>query len=63
MYIVNRKKGEKFRIGDAIVTVLSNQRVKLGVEAPPEVKVERLDDSSLSSEPNDCDKPVSGTDG
>lgn len=42
MKIFNRKKGEKIKIGQAVITILSNTRVKVGIEAPPEVKVERV---------------------
>jgi carbon storage regulator CsrA len=42
MQVIKRKLGERIKIGDAIVTILSSARVKVGVEAPKEIKVERL---------------------
>lgn len=44
MLVITRRTGERFRIGDDVyVTVLSctGHRVRIGVEAPPEVKVVR----------------------
>jgi len=44
MLVLTRKLGENIRIGDAIkITVLEvrSGQVKLGIEAPPEVKVHR----------------------
>lgn len=40
MYVINRRKGEQIKIGDTVITVLSNQRVKLGVQASKDVRVE-----------------------
>lgn len=42
MHIINRKKGEKIKVGDAVIVILSTGRVKIGIEAPPEIKVERV---------------------
>jgi len=44
MLVLTRKLGENIRIGDAVkITVLEvrSGQVKLGIEAPPEVKVHR----------------------
>ena len=44
MLVLTRKLGENIRIGDSIkITVLEvrSGEVKLGIEAPPEVKVHR----------------------
>ncbi len=44
MLILTRKLGESIRIGDSVkVTVLAvrSGQVKLGIDAPPEVKVHR----------------------
>ncbi len=44
MLVLTRKLGEKIRIGDSVkITVLEvrSGQVKLGIEAPPEVKVHR----------------------
>lgn len=44
MLVITRKLGENIRIGDSIkITVLEvrSGQVKLGIEAPPDVKVHR----------------------
>lgn len=44
MLVLTRKLGENIRIGDSVkITVLEvrSGQVKLGIEAPPEVKVHR----------------------
>jgi carbon storage regulator len=44
MLVLSRKQGEKLRIGDAVViTVVSTKegRVRLGIEAPPDVSILR----------------------
>ena len=44
MLVLTRKLGENIRIGDAVkITVLEvrSGQVKLGIEAPPDVKVHR----------------------
>ena len=44
MLVLSRKKGEVIRIGDdVVITILESDagRVKVGIEAPPEVKVLR----------------------
>lgn len=57
MYVLNRKSKERLQIGDTIITILSNARVKLGIEAPSDVRVVRLgpaaevSDDVLPSEP------------
>lgn len=60
MLVLSRKKGERLRIRDDIfVTVLSTKgdRVKLGIEAPRDVKVLRDElPSGEDQEPADADK-------
>ncbi len=44
MLVITRKLGENIRIGDAVKIVVLEVRsgqVKLGIEAPPDVKVHR----------------------
>lgn len=44
MLVLTRKRGENIRIGDSVkITVIEVRpgQVKLGIEAPPEVKVHR----------------------
>src|SRR5581483_7346980 len=44
MLVLSRKLGEKIRIGDAItvqVLALAGNRVRLGIEAPPDVEIFR----------------------
>lgn len=44
MLVLSRKVGEKLVIGDGIVITVSRvagQRVSIGIEAPPEVRVVR----------------------
>lgn len=41
MLIFSRKRLETIKIGNATITVLSQGRAKIGVEAPREVKVLR----------------------
>ena len=44
MLVLSRKKGEVIRIGeDVVITILESDtgRVKVGIKAPPEVKVLR----------------------
>ena len=46
MLVLSRKKGEVIRIGDDVVsTILESDtgRVKVGIDAPPEVKVLRAE--------------------
>lgn len=43
MLVLSRKVGEMIRIGDVSVAVIEirGDKVRLGIEAPPEVKVHR----------------------
>jgi carbon storage regulator len=43
MLVLSRKVGEKLIVGDAVIIIndISGDKVKLGIEAPPEVKVLR----------------------
>lgn len=44
MLVLTRRRGENIRIGDAIkiaVLEIHSGQVKLGIEAPPEVKIHR----------------------
>lgn len=45
MLLIRRNAGESVRIGDALVTVLTvaGGRVTLGITAPRDVPIERLD--------------------
>lgn len=46
MLVVKLKRGERVRIGEAVVTLLPSSRdgrVKLGIAAPLEIVVRRLD--------------------
>ncbi len=46
MLVLSRKKGEAIRIGDdVVITILESDtgRVKVGIDAPPEVKVLRAE--------------------
>lgn len=45
MLVLSRKKGEKLVIGNAVVTVkwIRGNRVQIGIEAPREIPVKRLD--------------------
>jgi carbon storage regulator len=60
MLVLSRKLGEKLLIGDDItvsVTFIKGNRVKLGIEAPPHVRVVRgelkpLADDAPRQEPN-----------
>lgn len=57
MFVINRKKGEQIKIGDTVITILSNQRVKLGVQASKETRVEivkKVNDEVLQSERQDA---------
>lgn len=51
MLVLSRKQAERIRLGDSIVVTIvrvSGDKVRLGIEAPPEVVVLRdeLDDES-----------------
>ena len=46
MLVLSRKKGEAIRIGDdVVITILESDtgRVKVGIDAPPEVKALRAE--------------------
>ena len=70
MLVLTRKLGENIRIGDAVkITVLEvrSGQVKLGIEAPPEVKVHREEIYARIQEENrkaaaQQQPPVAGTD-
>ncbi|MBW3599858.1 MAG: carbon storage regulator [Planctomycetes bacterium] len=54
MLVVNRRAGERVYVGeDVVITVCATRRghVRLGIAAPPEVRIlrEELSDHSLSS--------------
>lgn len=44
MLVLSRTLGEGIQVGDVLVKVLDvrGQRVKLGIEAPPERRIERV---------------------
>ena len=51
MLVISRKSGEKFRIGEDVaiaVLEISGSRVVLGIEAPRDIPVRRLDQRSTS---------------
>lgn len=55
MLVLTRKLGENIRIGDSVkITVLEvrSGQVKLGIDAPPEVKVHREEIYKLIQEEN-----------
>jgi len=71
MLVLTRKLGENIRIGDSVkITVLEvrSGQVKLGIEAPPEVKVHREEIYARIQEENrkaaaaQQRPPVTGTD-
>ena len=69
MLVLTRKLGENIRIGDAVkITVLEvrSGQVKLGIEAPPEVKVHREEIYARIQEENRkaaaAQKPAAGPD-
>ncbi len=56
MLILSRKVGEKIVIGDGITVVVSRvsgDRVTLGLEAPPEVRILRGELSPFDRKPNE----------
>jgi len=69
MLVLTRKLGENIRIGDTVkITVLEvrSGQVKLGIEAPPEVKVHREEIYARIQEENRRaagQKPAPGTGG
>lgn len=74
MLVLTRKLGENIRIGDSVkITVLEvrSGQVKLGIEAPPEVKVHREEIYARIQEenrraqrgkPGETEPPSSGSD-
>ena len=74
MLVLTRKLGENIRIGDTVkITVLEvrSGQVKLGIEAPPEVKVHREEiyariqeenRRALGSKPEAAGKPAKNED-
>jgi carbon storage regulator len=66
MLVLTRKLGENIRIGDAVkITVLEvrSGQVKLGIEAPPEVKVHREEIyARIQQEKKDAAQRPTGTD-
>lgn len=49
MLVLSRKKGERIRVGpDIVITVvrLGAQAIRLGIDAPDDVSIVRIDDSS-----------------
>src|SRR5205823_10666788 len=66
MLVLTRKLGENIRIGDAVkITVLEvrSGQVKLGIEAPPEVKVHREESyARIQQEKKDAAQRPTGTD-
>ncbi len=68
MLVLTRKLGENIRIGDTVkITVLEvrSGQVKLGIEAPPEVKVHREEIYARIQEENRraAQKPAEGGSG
>ncbi len=51
MIVVKRRRGQSVRIGRAVVTVLGTGAVsvRLGIDAPPDVEVDWLSESSNAS--------------
>lgn len=68
MLVLTRKLGENIRIGDSVkITVLEvrSGQVKLGIEAPPEVKVHREEIYARIQEENRkaaAQRPATGAD-
>lgn len=64
MLILRRRPGEAIRIGnDVVIVVLSvhGQRVRLGIEAPRHVPIDRdepLDPECLQDGQSPCDEPL-----
>ncbi len=57
MLILSRKVGEKIMIGDGITVVVSRvsgDRVTLGLEAPPEVRILRGELSPFDRKPSEA---------
>lgn len=54
MLVLSRKQNERIRVGDSVVVTIvrvSGDKVRIGIEAPPNVRVLRdeLDDESLGT--------------
>ena len=45
MYTTNREIGDRIQVGDAVIEILDIRRgqVRLGITAPPSVKIRRLE--------------------
>ena len=59
MLIMTRKLGEGFRIGEnirVVVAELSGNCVKIGVDAPREIAVQRDDAKSQTRKPSEVDR-------
>ncbi len=69
MLVVTRKKSERFKVGDAIVTVVTcdNGKARIGIEAPREMNIvrEELVDGGFGprTEPRKRGSRKSSTDG
>jgi len=64
MLVLSRKVGEEILIGDNIrLTVLSTkgERVRIGIAAPPEVRVDRYELHLRRAENATEDKPLEAT--
>lgn len=59
MLVLSRREGEKLLVGDAVITLIAVQgsRVRIGIEAPPEVHVLR---EELQGQQRDSLQPFAG---
>jgi len=65
MLVITRKVGEEFWIGEALVKIvsISGSRVRIGIEAPREIRVQRVDREQGSVRvigPEGTDRKVEG---
>lgn len=53
MLVIHRKTGQAVRVGDALIHVrcLGPNRVKLAIDAPPAVRIERVRDNEPRTKP------------
>jgi carbon storage regulator len=61
MLVLSRKVGERVLIADGIVVQVlevSGQRIRLGVEAPPEVSIWREELCGFSEPTSACQGPI-----